>query len=366
LILEEVRVVRALFRWIALEGLSLRAATRRLEEQQIPTRTGKARWDPATIRGILLNPAYHGEAHWGKTRLEPRVSARRPSRGQPEQPRREKVAQATPVSEHEIILVPALVSRDLFDAVAEKLEENRKQQRIHQTGASFLLSGLLRCGKCGGAYCGRQHKSGQKRLVYYRCLGTDKSRHGGETLCDNTAVGGNVEDEVWTDLCALLQDPQRLREQLQQRHEVAASSGTPDESLCGSVSRLKGQLARLMDMYEGEFMDKATFDVRAGRVKERLLGAEKACAEQMQAQQRAEQEKTLLMDFEQFATQVKTGLTDADFPLKRRILNLLIQRIDVGEEAIQIIYKVQPHPFVPSPNRGDLQHRLKFHATPSG
>ena len=64
--------------------------------------------------------------------------------------------------------------------------------------------------------------------------------------------------------------------------------------------------------------------------------------------------------FERFAAEIKSGLMQADFATKRTILTLLIKRIEVGEEDLKIVYKVQPPPFAHSPNRGGLHHRLSF------
>ena len=105
---EEARVVSELFRWVGVEGLSLCAAARRLAEQRIPTRTGRPYWKVATLRGMLINPAYQGEAHFGKSRSEARTGSHPRRRGQPDVPRQPKVVRPTPASEHEIIAVPAL------------------------------------------------------------------------------------------------------------------------------------------------------------------------------------------------------------------------------------------------------------------
>ena len=50
---------------------------------------------------------------------------------------------------------------------------------------------------------------------------------------------------------------------------------------------------------------------------------------------------------------------------QRQLLRLLIKQIEVGEDRIQIVYKVQLPPVAPSPGSGDLQHWLKFRITAS-
>src|SRR5262249_30593329 len=93
--------VQALFTWVGVEGLSLGEVSRRLRDQAVPTPTGLACWDRATIRGILINPAYQGTAKYGKTRVAPRKTPCRPQRGAPLSPRAGQVALPTTAAEQE-------------------------------------------------------------------------------------------------------------------------------------------------------------------------------------------------------------------------------------------------------------------------
>ena len=78
----------------------------------------------------------------------------------------------------------ALVEPALFAAVAEQLAENQKRQRQSARGARYLLQGLVVCQRCGHAFYGkpvsRSSAKGKTRYAYYRCLGTDAYRFGGE------------------------------------------------------------------------------------------------------------------------------------------------------------------------------------------
>ena len=53
IILEEARVVREIFTWVGVEGLSLGEVARRLAERGIPTRTGKSYWNPGRFAASL-------------------------------------------------------------------------------------------------------------------------------------------------------------------------------------------------------------------------------------------------------------------------------------------------------------------------
>jgi site-specific DNA recombinase len=367
--LEQARLVREMFTWVAVERLSLGKVTERLVERGIPSPTGLPRWDRATVRGILLNPAYMGLARFGKTRLLPRKTAtRRPYRGQPEVPRREKIAYPTSPEEQEPIPVPAIVSGELFAAVAKQLAENRRSYREQRAGAEFLLGGLLVCHRCGGAYCGRRFRHAPGRdYVYYRCLGTEKNRHGGVRRCDNASLTGpRTENAVWSDVCNLLQDPTRLRRELERRLERPPPNEFDTGHQEASLAKIKRRIARLIDAYENGWLDRMDFEPRLRRAKEQLAREEELLAQQQRDQATAEELRLLVGEFDRFAAQMREGLAHADLATKRKLLRLLIKRIEVDADEIRIIYKVQPHPFVPSPARGILQDCLKCHSKAQG
>ncbi len=370
IVLEEASLLREMFTWVGVEGLSLGQVVRRLAERGVPTQSGKAHWDRATIRGILTNPAYTGSARYGKTRLLPRNTPLRPARGWPKVPRRVKVARPTSLDEQETIPVPALVSQDLFEAVSETFENNRRRYREQKQGAGFLLSGLLVCHCCDSAYCGRRQRraANSQPYVYYRCIGTDKYRRGGKTICHNKSVNGmRLEETVWTDVCSLLQDKERLCSELERRLQPTAEEALDHSHLDRSIAELKRRMARLIDAYENDWLDKADFETRICRVKERLAREEEALA-QLARETTSEDELRLLVgNFETFAGHIREGLDQADMETKRKILRLLIHRIEVDTDEVRIVYKVQSHPFVPSPvKRGFLQDCLECHETPSG
>ena len=212
---EESRIATQVFQWVGQEGVSIGEVCRRLHDQKVKTSTGKEWWDRATIWGMLKNPAYKGSAAFGKTRVGPRKPQLRPQRGQAEQPRKTHSTYATTADEQEPIAVPALVSEALFDAVAEQLAENKKRNRQGRRGAKYLLQGLLKCSCCGYAYYGKPvsratSRGKTRKYAYYRCIGTDAYRFGGERICPNKQVRTDLlEDAVWEDVCSLLSDPAR-------------------------------------------------------------------------------------------------------------------------------------------------------------
>jgi site-specific DNA recombinase len=153
---EEARVVRQVFEWVGRDRCSIGEVSRRLQAAGERTRTGKTVWDRGTIHDMLKNPAYKGEAAFGKTAIEPLRPRLRAQRGRPLQPKRPYSSHDVPTEQWMSIAVPALVDADLFESVAEQLQENRAHARVGQRGARYLLQGLISCACCGYAYYGKR------------------------------------------------------------------------------------------------------------------------------------------------------------------------------------------------------------------
>lgn len=354
--------VRLIFELVDQRGCSLSAVARELAKRSIKTRKGNATWDLATVRGILVNPAYTGQARYGKTRISQRKLGKRAKRGAPSVPRRAKVSIRTEPGEQVIINVPAIIDEAMFERVGVRMSENRKRRRERAEGAKYLLSGLLLCSLCGSAYCAHGSGSGYR---YYRCIGSDKYRRQTKQLCTNTALGGEqLEHEVWSSLCHLLEDPQRLQFELERRRNELKTPSEALEQRRREVATLRSQLDRLIDAYASGSIDKSEFDSRILPLRERY-NREAAILASLQGR---DAETIDIASAEQamaeLSSQVQSRLAEADYGLKRQLMKLLIKQIEISDTEIRIVYKVPQHPFALSPdNRGILQHSLWLQAT---
>jgi site-specific DNA recombinase len=359
----ESKIVSLMFKLVGEQGYSLAAVCRELKSQGIHTKKGKPDWDRSTVRGMLINPAYCGEARYGKERLAPRKPGRRAKRGDPRVPRQAKVAVATSPEEQIMIRVPPLVSKSLFEEVRRRMEENRKHQRGRQTGPKYLLSGLLICGQCGSAYC---HQGGSAHH-YYRCIGTDKHRRAGKQICDNTPVKGEqLESCVWLDVCDLLRDPDRLRAELDRRQSDTTESSTSLAKQQAQVAEMRGRIDRLIDAYASGVIEQSEFESRIGAFRSQHDREAAALASLRGEQADASDFANAASAFSLLASQVEHNLETASFELKREILTLLVKRIELCHDEIRIVYKIPTNPFVPSPgNRGFFQHWLSLPAIAS-
>ncbi len=80
--------------------------------------------------------------------------------------------------------IPAIVPKELFDRVQEKIAKNRKAPARHKAEDDYLLTTKLFCGKCGSYMVGESGTSHTGRVHrYYRCVNTKRKR-----LCDQRTV----------------------------------------------------------------------------------------------------------------------------------------------------------------------------------
>ena len=144
------------------------------------------------------------------------------------------------------------------------------------------------------------------------------------------------------------------------RLEKPAEENFDVSQLKQSITQLKRRMSRLIDGYENGLLEKADFEPRILRVKERLKREEASLAKREQEVTGEEDLRLLAGDFESFAEQIREGLEHLDTEQKRKILKHLIKQIEVDRDEFRIVYKVQPTPFVPSPDkRGFLQDWLR-------
>jgi site-specific DNA recombinase len=361
---EEARVVRQLFAWVGEERLTIGAVTRRLTQAGERTRTGKTSWDRGTVWGMLKNPAYMGQAAFGKTRSGPLQPRLRPQRGDPAVPRRPVTTTAVPPEEWITIPVPPLVGEALFAAVQEQLQENQRQARQQERGARYLLQGLVTCRQCGYAYYGKPVSVGAakgkpREYAYYRCIGADAYRFGGERLCPNGPVRTDrLEAAVWEEVRRLLENPQRLEAEYQRRLQPSAADPAEQELTRweARVGQLRQGLARLIDSYAEGLIEKEEFEPRLKRLRERIEEGEEQRRQLAATQQSQAELRLILGRLEAFAAQVQTGLATAEWATRRELIRTLVKRVEIDPAEVEVVFRVPPGPFEFRPERGVWQH----------
>ena len=250
------------------------------------------------------------------------------------------------------IPVPAIVGEELFLAVREQLDENRKYARQRRRGAAYLLQGLTVCAHCHYAYYAKKVSKaagkGHRHYAYYRCIGTDAYRFGGERICDNKQVRTErLDDLVWQQVTELLAHPERLKQEYQRRLDALEQNERVNADTA-ALERQKRHLekgkSRLIDSYAEGIIDKADFDPKIAQMKLKLQQIDLQIEESNRYQVGQFELFLVINRLEEFADAVNDRLNMIDFNTKREIIRALVKRIEIHREEIVVVFRVDPDP----------------------
>jgi site-specific DNA recombinase len=143
----EAEIVVYIYMQIAFQKKTLRQLARELPTIAKPLRATYLQWSETTIRGIIRNPVYKGEfaaRRWEVTKvLEHTKEGVKAIQRRVERPKDEWI----------IVPVPPIVSAELWERANRALAKN-KETSARNGKRSYLLTGLVKCAKCGLSYVG--------------------------------------------------------------------------------------------------------------------------------------------------------------------------------------------------------------------
>lgn len=172
----EAIVIRRIFD-LYLQGMGLQSIARILNEEEIPRRYGRKEWKHRTIRYILTNERYKGDAILQKKYTTETLPYRR----------------VTNQGQYPMYYVensnPAIVDKETFDKVQEMLKSRQNEPCGRVV---YPLSGKLRCPECGRTF--RRQEINEK--VYWCCM----KMASGESNCQSRRVREDVVYETFTNL----------------------------------------------------------------------------------------------------------------------------------------------------------------------
>ena len=168
-----------------------------------------------------------------------------------------------------------------------------------------------------------------------------------------TSPPAQLDELVWADLCTLLTDPAQVTRALARARggdwlpqELQARQATIRKAL----SQLDRQAQRLLDAYLAQVIGLDELQRKRQELDRRQATL---AAQQRQLQATTEQrlELTAVADgIERFCQTIRTGLATATFTQRRQLAELLIDRVIVTDDQVEIRYVLPttpdgPHPF---------------------
>jgi site-specific DNA recombinase len=340
----EAPIAREIFRRYLQEGESIAKIARWLTAQSVPTRTGATGWSNATLWGMLRNPAYAGQAAYGKTHATGApVRATRQARLRGQRSTRISREGVAP-EQWKQIAVPALVTAEQFALVQQRLERNRVISP-RNTKRLSLLQGILVCRHCGYAYyrCSTRSKNGKLR-EYYRCSGTDGHRRPEGRVCENRPVRvAEVDELVWARVLRLLEDPALIQAEIDRRLQAmrAAHPATGRrEALKRDLTRARTGLKRLLDGYQEQLITLEELRTRTPELRKREATLQ-AQLDALDAELHdAETYLKLTKTLEGFHARLTANAETLTIQQRQQIIRLVVREVLIGEDDITIRHSI--------------------------
>ncbi len=161
---EKAAVIRQIAQWF-LDGDSLHTIADKLAQRHIPSPKGKDTWSTVTLRSLLTNEKYKGDALLQKT-YRPSLFSDRAVQNDGDLPKYYVEG-----------VLPQILEPEVFDRVQEELAKRGAKRPTSEKAKTpfgrysgkYALSALVVCGKCGALY--RRvtwYRKGEKQIMW-RC-----------------------------------------------------------------------------------------------------------------------------------------------------------------------------------------------------
>jgi hypothetical protein len=262
------------------------------------------------------------------------------------------------------IPVPAIIDEATHQAALAQLARNSVLNFRRNTRNSYLLRCLLVCRTCGLAMHGPTTRDKQGNLIqgYYRCHGKDPAARDREHRCPQSRVKvEELDAAVWAHICRLLDDPATLLAQFEAlaRTDAADAPGGPagEDKAEAQLRRLDREGKRLLDAYQAEAIELAELRERQREIEGRrqVLIAQRDQQAQLREERRTARQ--VWGDLTAFCARIRSRLGEATAAERQQILQLLVERVIVGEDALEIrhvipLRRLKPEPATPVPAGG--------------
>jgi site-specific DNA recombinase len=153
-----------------------------------------------------------------------------------------------------------------------------------------------------------------------------------------------LESAVWAHIRDLLEDPPRLFAQFEAFGQATLHGDEHEQAeqhhIATRLDRLAREERRLLDAYQAEVISLTELSERHAHLEQRRRGliVQQEQAEQLRRERFRAQE--VLGSLTAFCERVGSRLAEATFEEKQLLLNLLVERIVVGEDILEVCHVI--------------------------
>ena len=204
----------------------------------------------------------------------------------------------------------------------------------------------MSCGVCNVSCTARQLTPG---YVYYVCQGKINLSHAHlhERYLSRFIPAKQLDELIWQDLCQLMTHPEIITSALQR---AQGGGWLPQELQARRENLRRGQLAvqtqldRLTEAYLNQIVPLPEYQRRRADLDSKLQGMHDLEKQLVHQVDRRNELSGLTGPIETFCRRVQAGLNNASFEQRRKLVELLVDRVIVKNENVEIRYVIPTSP----------------------
>lgn len=275
---ETVRLIYKLF----LLGMSYNSIATELTERGIKTPGGKDKWHKNTIRSILNNEKYKGDALLQKSYTADFLTKKIVKN-------KGEVEQFYVENSHE-----GIIDREMFDMVQAEIE--RRTGGKGRYSSSNLIAGRLKCSDCGSWFGAKVwHSNDQYRRVIFRCNHKFDNGH----ICDTPHVTEEqVKDSFIGFVNRLIYNKEEILDDLNQLRVALFCTNDLEDRIQAAelrMSELAEDAARCIKVNANEKIDQALYKANYEQLSE-AYGKAKVEKESLEKRLEANRQKDAILE----------------------------------------------------------------------
>jgi site-specific DNA recombinase len=344
---DEADIVRQIFRWVCVEGLSMHGVIKRLYDRKIyPKKRKRDAWSKGPIVRMLKYKTYFdGIAYYNKSEA---VVAKHPIKDVKYKKVKRTSRRVRPLSDWIPLKVPKLFSVDdmfLFDKVQKILEDNKRyasKRRVYDyllTGKTYCEHGYKRVGDGYSKNSNHYYRSAARVYKF-----PEKSD------CDCAGVNAIVLDKIfWDEFYKILTNPDLMKVKaekwLKHADEYSESSKSEVADIDKKLVSLGGEGTRYAKMRgEGLIEDKQFRDL----MKDVLIRKNRFLEQKEEIKNRACPSKFQNINLNELCQEAQSVIESLDATNKKQIVRELVEKVIIkkGGDEVETWIKIlisQPH-----------------------
>jgi len=325
---EEAEIVRLIFDLFTTPNnmaIGINGIAKYLMRKSIPTKKGNDIWHRQVVRQILTNETYKGIFYQNKWNTEGMIANKFLTTDKVKmklRPRKDWIS----------IQCPAIVSEFKFNQ-AQRIMEEARRRWSNRPLRQYLLSGLLRCTKCGNTMTGRYQKNWGKYHSEY----TDRKNNAGakEAGCGRVVKAEKIEQLVWDTFIKWLNNPEEIAS-VKEENKTHFEE-TEIKKIEARLEKIQTERKRMLQLFKsnldiGEEMIREEFE-NLKNEEEELREQKLKLEKELDALKNVRNTENLLKEAIDYYTQIE----ELTFEHKKNLLRHVIKQILIHEDEIEII-----------------------------